>query len=334
MKNQRTNATKHQRTRFMRRCIELAFKAYGQTSPNPMVGAVIVKNGEIISEGYHKKAGLPHAEINALRKAGKRAKGADLYVNLEPCCYFGRTPPCTDTIIKAGIKRVIYGMKDPNPKVAGKGLKILKKVGVKIVGTVIENSCKKLNLPFIKWITTGLPYVTVKIAVTLDGKIADYKGDSKWISNDTARRYAHWLRAGADIVMVGTETARKDNPRLNVRLPGYKGKHPLPIVVSLRVPKGRGNLRRRVDLKKLFKELGAAGFQSILVEGGGQLHTELIKKHLVDYMIVVVCPKILGNRARPWINDLGKMPVDKSVLFKLENSFMLDDNIILEGIID
>jgi len=183
-KNLRTYALTHLRAQFIQRCLHLALQAYGQTSPNPMVGAAIVKNGKIIAEGYHKKAGQAHAEINALRKAGKRARGADLYVTLEPCCHFGKTPPCTDAVIKAGIRRIIYGMKDPNPKVSGHGLKILKSAGIKITGPVLENACIKLNQPFIKWITTGMPYVTAKIAVTLDGKIADAHGNSKWISNN------------------------------------------------------------------------------------------------------------------------------------------------------
>jgi diaminohydroxyphosphoribosylaminopyrimidine deaminase/5-amino-6-(5-phosphoribosylamino)uracil reductase len=143
--------------------------------------------------------------------AGKRAKGADLYVNLEPCCHFGRTPPCTEIIIKSGIKRLFFGMKDPNPKVSGNGIKILKKAGIKVTGPLLPDLCRKLNEPFVKWISTGIPYVTAKIAITLDGKIADKNGGSKWISNDASRTYVHWLRAGHDIVMVGSETARKDS---------------------------------------------------------------------------------------------------------------------------
>ena len=320
-KNLRTYALTHLRAQFIQRCLHLALQAYGQTSPNPMVGAAIVKNGKIIAEGYHKKAGQAHAEINALRKAGKRARGADLYVTLEPCCHFGKTPPCTDAIIKAGIRCVIYGMKDPNPKVSGHGLKILKSAGIKITGPVLENACIKLNQPFIKWITTGMPYVTAKIAVTLDGKIADAHGNSKWISNDASRRYAHYLRAGTDIVMVGAETARKDRPTLNVRLKGYKGKQPMPIVVG---PK-------KVNLKKLLKELGAAGFQSIFVEGGGRLHSELIKNKLVDYFVVFVSPKLLGGDAVPWLNDIGRKTVNAPLQIVPEHVFMLGDNIVLEG---
>lgn len=324
MKNHRTNALTHQRTGFMKRCIALALKGYGQTSPNPLVGAVVVKKGKIIAEGYHKKAGSPHAEINALKAAGKKASGADLYVNLEPCCHFGRTPPCTDKIIKSGIKRVFFGMKDPNPKVSGNGIRTLKKAGIKVVGPLLPNLCKKLNEPFVKWMSTGFPYVTLKIATTLDGKIADKFGKSKWISNEKTRLYAHWLRAGHDIVMVGSETARRDKPRLNVRLPGYAGKQPLPMVIASK--KGK-----KIHLKKLFHNLGAAGFQSIMVEGGGLLHTELLKNGLVDYIVIVIAPKIFGCDAKPWIHNLGNLSAKRPFQLSIERTFQLGDNIVLEG---
>lgn len=310
--------------KYMQYALSLALKGLGQTSPNPTVGAVIVKNNHIVGSGWHKKAGLPHAEINALRAAGKKARGADLYVTLEPCCHFGRTPPCTDAIIKAGIKRVFYGMKDPNPKVADKGLKILKGAGIKIVGPILEDACIKLNRPFVKWITSGVPYVTAKIAITLDGKIADYKGNSKWISNEAARDYAHTLRAASDIVMVGAGTAKKDRPKLNVRLKGFRGKQPLPIVVGSKSGK-------RVNLKKLLQELGAAGFQSVLVEGGSELHTELIRQRLVDYIVVFIAPKLLGNKGLEWLRDMGRTPVSNPVRIIPEHIFTIGDNVVLEG---
>jgi diaminohydroxyphosphoribosylaminopyrimidine deaminase/5-amino-6-(5-phosphoribosylamino)uracil reductase len=307
----------------MHRAIELALKGLGRTSPNPIVGACVVRNGKIVGEGFHKGAGLPHAEINALRKAKRKAQGADLYVSLEPCCHFGRTPPCTEAIIKAGIKRIIYGMKDPNPRIAGKGLKKLAVAGVKIIGPVLEKECKKINRPFIKWISTGLPYLTAKIAITLDGKIADFSGDSKWISNKNSLRYAHILRSRSDVIMVGSETFRKDRPRLNVRLPGYKGRQPVPIIV--------GSQNRKVNLKKLLLELGEAGFQSILVEGGGVLQTELINAGLIDYLIVFIAPKLLGAEGKNWIGNLGKRSIKQPIIFKTERSFMLGGDIVLEG---
>ncbi|MBI2974219.1 MAG: bifunctional diaminohydroxyphosphoribosylaminopyrimidine deaminase/5-amino-6-(5-phosphoribosylamino)uracil reductase RibD [Deltaproteobacteria bacterium] len=307
----------------MRRAIELALKGLGQTSPNPIVGACIVKNGKVISEGYHKSAGLPHAEINALRKAKRKAQGADLYVSLEPCCHFGRTPPCTEAIIKAGIRRLIYGMKDPNPRIAGKGLKKLAAAGIKVIGPVLEKECRDINRPFIKWISTGRPYVTAKIAITLDGKIADFRGNSKWISNKRSLTYAHILRSFSDVIMVGAETYRKDKPRLNVRLPGYKGKQPVPIIV--------GGQKRKVNLKKLLPELGEAGFQSVLVEGGGVLQTELINAGLVDYLIVFIAPKLLGAEGKNWIGSLGKRSIKRSIIFNTERSFMLGCDIVIEG---
>lgn len=317
--------------RFMQRAIELAFKGYGLTSPNPMVGAVIVKNGRVIAEGFHKGAGLPHAEINALRKAGKKANFAKLYINLEPCCHFGRTPPCTDAIIKAGIKHVIYGMKDPNKMVSGEGIKKLKSAGIKITGPVMEDVCLKLNQPFVKWIKTGIPHVTAKIALTLDGKIADRYGDSKWISNKASRAYTHTLRAGVDVVMIGSDTAKKDKPRLNVRLPGYKGRQPIPIIVGVNPPSPPLKKVSKVNLKKLLKELGQAGFHSILVEGGGKLHSEMLRQRLIDQLVVFISPKILGKPATEWIGNIGRRTIKNPIQITIEHSFMLGDNIVIEG---
>lgn len=308
----------------MHRCLELALKGYGRTSPNPLVGALIVKKGRVIAEGYHKKAGSPHAEVSALRQAGKQARGADLFVNLEPCCHFGKTPPCTDAIIKAGVRRIFYGMKDPNPAVSGRGLKLLKGAGIKVIGPILEKECRKINEPFIKWMKTGMPHVTAKIALTLDGRIADFKGDSKWITNELARKYVHHLRAGVDIVMVGAETYRKDKPRLNVRLEGYKGKQPLPMVVGLKSGK-------KINLKKLLSELGSAGFQSIMVEGGGRLHTELLKKNLIDRFIIFIAPKMIGEDGIPWIRGVGRLPIRKAYQLNIESISLFDDNIAIEG---
>ncbi len=316
---------------LIHRCLELALKGYGQTSPNPLVGALVVKKYRVIAEGYHKKAGAPHAEINALRKAGKRARGADLFVNLEPCCHYGRTPPCTDAIIKAGIKRLFYGMKDPNPSVSGTGLKHLKEAGIKVFGPILEKECQKINEPFIKWMKTGTPHVTAKIALTLDGRIADHKGNSKWITNELAREYVHRLRAGVDIVMVGAGTFRKDRPRLNVRLKGYKGKQPLPIVVGLNPPSPPFKKRGEINLRKLLKELGAAGFQSVLVEGGGKLHTELLRKNLIDRFVIFIAPKIIGDTGIPWIRGMGRLPIQKAYHLDIESISLFGDNIAIEG---
>ncbi len=216
--------------KYMRMAIRLAEKAQGRTSPNPVVGAVIVKNNRIVGRGYHKKAGLPHAEVNALKQAGKTAKGATLYVSLEPCDHFGRTAPCTDAIIKSGIKKVIIGMKDPNPLNNGKGIKKLKDQGIKVVISGIQKEAESINRPYLKFITKRLPFITVKVAQSLDGKIATKTGDSKWISSEDSRRYVHWLRSRADAVMVGANTVIRDDPLLLSKL--SKDRQPARIIIN------------------------------------------------------------------------------------------------------
>jgi diaminohydroxyphosphoribosylaminopyrimidine deaminase / 5-amino-6-(5-phosphoribosylamino)uracil reductase len=217
--------------KHMRRALELAERGRGRTSPNPMVGAVIVKDGAVIAEGWHGKAGLPHAEIEALREAGGAARGAAMYVNLEPCAHFGQTPPCAPAVADAGIARVVAGMQDPNPKVAGRGFEILRERGVDVIHGVLENECLKLNEAFVKVMKTGLPFVTLKAAATLDGKIASPNGDSKWISNDASRARVHRLRGEMDAVAVGIGTLLKDNPLLTSRVPeDRKIKDPVRVV--------------------------------------------------------------------------------------------------------
>jgi len=223
----------------MRLDLRLARKGMGRTSPNPVVGAVIVKGKTIVGRGYHHRAGKPHAEILALRQAGKRAQGATLYLNLEPCDHVGRTPPCTRAILQAGIKRVVAGMKDPNPLVSGRGIRRLRKAGVPVDVGILREECQQLNAPFCKFITTQKPFVILKAAASLDGKVATRSGDSRWISSEASRNYAHRLRREADAVMVGIGTVLKDNPLLTVRLPGEtRAPHPLRVIVDsrLRIP--------------------------------------------------------------------------------------------------
>lgn len=222
--------------RFMREALVLAKKGIGRTSPNPAVGAVIVKNGRIIARGFHKKSGRPHAEIEAFKNARGLVKGATLYVTLEPCCHYGKTPPCTDAIIRSGIKRVVAGMLDPNRLVAGKGIGILKRAGIDVATGVLQEECAKLNKWYIKYITKKMPYVTLKLAMSIDGRIATAGGESKWITGTEARRHAHRMRSEADAVMVGVNTVLKDDPALTVRL--VKGKNPARVIVdsSLRTP--------------------------------------------------------------------------------------------------
>ncbi len=205
---------------FMKMALDLAVKGEGSTSPNPMVGAVVVKDGQVVGSGYHKIAGGPHAEVNALEAAGELAKGATLYVTLEPCNHTGRTPPCTRKILELGIERVVAAMKDPNEKVAGGGAEFLEQNGIRVTIGVCEEQARKLNEAFIKYIRTGRPFVMTKCAATLDGRIATRTGDSRWVTGETARRFVHRLRHRVDAIMVGINTIRTDDPSLTTRLTG------------------------------------------------------------------------------------------------------------------
>lgn len=218
----------------MRRVLELARKGQGRTSPNPMVGAVLVKNGRVVGEGYHHKAGLPHGEIEALRRAGKKARGADLYVNLEPCCHFGKTPPCTEAIISAGVKKVIVGMRDPNQLVSGKGFHQLKKNGIRVMTGTLRKECERLNEVFMKFVQTGNPFVVLKTAISLDGKIATRSGESQWITGPKAREKVHQIRNEIDAIVVGAGTVVKDNPFLTTRLRKKSAvvKHPVRVILD------------------------------------------------------------------------------------------------------
>jgi diaminohydroxyphosphoribosylaminopyrimidine deaminase/5-amino-6-(5-phosphoribosylamino)uracil reductase len=238
--------------KLMRLALRLAAKGRGKTSPNPMVGAVVVRGERIIGRGYHHKAGEPHAEVLALRQAGDRARGATLYLNLEPCSHFGRTPPCTQAILQAGIRRVVAGMKDPNPLVAGKGIRRLRRAGVQVDMGILAAECRELNAPFCKYITTGKPFIILKTACSLDGKIATGSGDSRWISSEESRRYVHHLRLHVDAVMVGSGTVLKDDPLLTVRLSrGESYPQPLRVIVDSRLrPQGRPRRPKFGDWKR------------------------------------------------------------------------------------
>ena len=335
--------------KYMSMAIELARKAEGCTSPNPIVGAVIVKNGKIVGHGYHKKAGLAHAEINAISQAGKKARGGTLYVTLEPCNHFGKTPPCTDAIINSGIKTVIAAMPDPNPLTKGRGIKILKKHGIKVIVGVLEKEAKAMNRPFTKFITSGMPFVTIKTAQSLDGKIATRTGDSKWITSESARRYVHTLRARSDAVMVGVNTVIADDPRLTARIPGVKAQ-PIRVIVDsdLKTPLNARALKEKwsgiiiatcsnskriinykklgaevfilkrtggkVDLRSLLRELAKRGIVNILVEGGGTLNASLLSGRLIDRMLFFIAPKIIGGRdAFTSVEGLGPALVKDSI---------------------
>ncbi len=324
--------------RFMWMALDLARQGRGRTSPNPMVGAVIVQGSEVVGSGYHQAAGGPHAEILALEKAGEQAKGATLYVNFEPCNHHGRTGPCTEAIINAGIGRVVAAMQDPNPLVSGKGLARLAEAGVKVKEGVLEDKARKLNEAFIKYISTGMPYVSVKVAMSLDGKIGTKTGDSHWITGEKARQFVHRLRDHSDVIVVGIETVLKDNPRLTARLEGGGGRDPLRVVVdsTARLPldakviessssaetvlavtekaskekcralEARGveililpSLENRVDVSALMKNLADRELVNILVEGGGTLNYSLLEQSLVDKLFLFIAPLIIGGKESP-----------------------------------
>ena len=334
--------------KYMATAIALAKRAEGMTSPNPMVGAVIVKNRIIVGRGYHKMAGLPHAEINALRQAGSKAKGATLYVTLEPCDHFGRTPPCTDAIIKGGIKHVVIAMPDPNPLNNGSGIRKLNRCGIKTEAVFLAKDAMAMNRPYIKFITKKIPFVTVKVAQSLDGKIATKTGDSKWISSDDSRRYVHELRRIADAVMVGANTVKRDDPLLLSR---SRGKQPVRVIVSGRsaLPSGAkvfsdthktpvlvvrpaGRSGKKVDLNKLLMALAKRGITNILVEGGGELIAGLVKEKLVDRFLVFIAPKIIGGRdAKTAVEGSGIEKIKDAL--KLKNMFVkrFKEDILIEA---
>lgn len=343
--------------RFMRLALRLAKKGVGLTSPNPAVGALIVKGGAVIGKGYHKKAGGPHAEINALSSC-QDPMGATLYVTLEPCCHFGKTPPCVDAVISSGIKRAVIGMKDPNPLVAGKGIKKLRSAGIEVISGIIEDECRAINEPFIKFITAGMPFVTLKLAMSLDGKIAAYGGDSRWITGIEARGFVHRLRSVHDAVLVGSSTVLADDPELTVRL--VKGKSPRRVLAdsSFKAPLAAKALRKGlderspivlttekarpskikkaramgietlvlpaskdgIDLKKGLKELGKMGITSVLAEGGGSLAASLVKNRLVDKVLFFYAPVIIGSEGVSSVGTLGVKAVKNA--FRLKGAVM------------
>ncbi len=293
--------------KYMMRAIELARLGEGLTRPNPPVGAVLVQDGEIIAEGWHKKSGGPHAEVECLQSTLGNLKSATLYVTLEPCSTHGRTPPCTDLIIKKGIGRVVVSVVDLNPKHAGRGLEILKKAGVEVVTGIGEEAGRELMAPFEKRMTTGLPYVTLKLASTLDGKIADSEGNSKWITGPEARERVQEMRRRADAIMVGAATVIADNPSL---LPcPTDGRTPWRVVIGKMIPSNakvltdesaEQTLVRTGSLSDILKELAEQhDVMHVLCEGGGKLASGLIEAGLVDEFIFFIAPKLMGADGIP-----------------------------------
>jgi len=337
--------TENQEYMWMKYAVKLAEKGRYSCSPNPMVGAVIISNGKIIGEGYHRKTGEPHAEINAIKSANGNTGNASLFVTLEPCSTHGRTPPCTKAIIKAGIKKVIIGAIDPNPAHAGKAIDILKGAGIE-VKVLNDSVCQKINEKFNMFISTGFPFIHAKWAMTLDGKIATRTGSSKWISCNKSREIVHKLRAEYDAIMTGSGTVLKDDPQLNVRLEG-KWRQPVKIIIDslcqtpaeakilkrgaetiiacgknapveriqlienagAKIIQGDTGQNGKIILPELFKKLAAENISSIFVEGGSSLLGALFDNHLINKVTVFISPKIIGGEKS--LSPIGGTGIDQ-----------------------
>ncbi|RJR22490.1 MAG: bifunctional diaminohydroxyphosphoribosylaminopyrimidine deaminase/5-amino-6-(5-phosphoribosylamino)uracil reductase RibD [Nitrospiraceae bacterium] len=357
---------------YMQMALKLAARGKGRTSPNPMVGAVIVKGDKVIASGHHRMAGTAHAEAAALKKAGPRAEGATLYVNLEPCCHTGkRTPPCTKTIIKAGIKEVVTAMIDPNPRVSGRGLKELRKAGIKTRTGILKDAALKLNEGFIKHITLKRPFVILKIAQSIDGKIATAAGESKWITGPEARERVHELRNEVDALLVGSGTVKADNPSLDCRVSG--GRNPFRIIVdsSLKISLNSKVLRYddgktliattkkadkrklnsllkkgirvlliktksgRVDLNCLMDELGRLDITTVMIEGGSSVAASALADRIVDKAMFFTAPKIIGGvNAIPSVGGKSPALLSEAIMLKDVQVTLLGDDMLIEGYVN
>jgi diaminohydroxyphosphoribosylaminopyrimidine deaminase/5-amino-6-(5-phosphoribosylamino)uracil reductase len=348
---------KDRHEKFMRAALGFARKGLGKTSPNPTVGAVIVRKDQVVAAGFHRKAGAPHAEVEALNQLGGKARQGDtLYVTLEPCNHHGRTPPCTQAILEKGVRKVVVGMRDPNPRVAGGGCDYLSGQGVEVVTGVLEGECRRLNEWFVTYVTKGRPYVIAKTAMTLDGWTATSTGHSRWVTNERSRDWVHRLRSQVDGILVGVGTVMVDDPLLSTRLKKGGGKHPVRIIVDTHLsipPSARvlghaqgsetliavsedvpsRRLRRverkgvsflmcpkkegRIDLKVLMDMLGTRWITSVLLEGGATLMGAMIRERLVDKFCVFKAPRILGgNDGKPMALGEGPRRMDQSIPLK------------------
>ncbi len=357
--------------RFMKRALEIALQGNGLVNPNPMVGAVIVKNGKIIGEGYHEFFGGPHAEINAISQATEDVKGSTIYITLEPCSHYGKTPPCTDRIIKEGFKKVVIGMRDPNPLVNGLGVEKLKNAGILVIEGILGKNAKLLNEIYLKNIQKKEPFCIMKTAMTLDGKISTFTGDSKWISSKKSRLFVHELRHRYTGIMVGVNTVVKDNPRLNDRSGQKTKSDPIRIVIDsngrtpldaklllddistiiavtknapsefIHTVRERGKeiivcpeKENKVDLKFLMKVLNEKGIDSILLEGGSTLNFTAIKEGIVDKVISFISPKIVGGKdALTPVGGSGIKNLKNAITLNIENVTKIDDDIMVEAYI-
>ncbi len=353
---------------YMNLALQLAAKGRGKVSPNPMVGAVIVKKGKIIGRGYHRRYGESHAEVNAITNATADIAGSTLYVTLEPCCHEGKTPPCVEIIAKKNIARVVIGTIDSNPLISCQGINYLQNLGIEVKTGVLENECRNLNEVFFHFMETGLPFVTIKYAQTLDGRIATVKGQSQWISSEASMKYAHKLRAEHDAVLVGAGTVKKDNPELTVRL--VRGRNPLRIIVDSQLQIGNqakvlknivkaktiiatiknsddrkyeiiaatgaqiitvaADKEGKVDLKKLLKKLAAREISSVLIEGGAQIITSVLRDNLADRLVTVIAPKILGKGIEA-VGDLNIKELESAKFLSIRKIIRSGEDIIIDS---
>ena len=352
---------------FMNRAIELAKKGIGYVNPNPLVGAVIVKDGKIIGEGYHEKYGQLHAERNAIANCSESPEGATIFVTLEPCCHYGKTPPCTEAIIENKIAKVVIGSKDPNPKVAGKGIEILKNTGIEVIEGILKDECDKINDVFFHYISTNMPFVVMKYAMTMDGKIATHTGKSQWITGEKARHVVQESRNRYSAIMVGIGTVCTDDPLLTCRIEG--GRNPVRVVcdTNLTIPLSSKIVQsakhipsiiacsfkdeekiaslenhgcqvavlpqdgEHVSLIEVMKYLGGKKIDSVLLEGGGELNFSALKSGLVDKAEVYIAPKIFGGRdAKTAVEGNGVEEVDMAFYFEKPKATMIDSDVFLE----
>jgi len=358
-------------TDYMKMALHLAQQGRGRTSPNPMVGAVVVKDGAVAGMGYHQKAGTPHAEIHALNEAGMAAQGSTLYVTLEPCCHRGRTLPCVDFIIRSRVARVVAAMQDPNPLVNGRGIRMLRDAGIKVDIGILENEALVLNEFFIKYITKKIPFVILKAAVSLDGRIATRTGESRWITGEAARERAHEIRDTVDAVLVGVNTVITDNPSLTTRLNGREGRDPIRIILDthLRTPLDArvivndspaktfifagGDVARerikayqernvtvlvakkgmhRIEFVQILEDLGVMEVSSLMIEGGAEVHASALKSGIVDRVVFFVAPKIIGGGgSREAIANLGVERIRDAMQIEHVHVEQVGEDVMIEG---
>ncbi len=356
---------------YMRRVLELALKGSGTTSPNPLVGAVIVKDGRIIGEGWHQRAGEPHAEINAIRSANEDIAGSTIYINLEPCSHYGRTPPCAEELVKRKFKRVVIAMEDPNPLVAGRGIKLLRDNGIEVDVGLHQMDAFMLNDIFIKYVTSKAPFVLLKAAMTLDGKTATKAGDSKWISGELSRNYVHHLRNRYSSILVGVNTVEKDDPELTTRLEGMDTINPVRIILDSkgRIPADARVLKTsedrrtivastedmtaekrkyledkgveiiitdknkgRVNIVQLLQELYKSGIDSLMVEGGGTVAAAFLEQGMADKAAFFIAPVIIGGAAAPTpVMGSGVYKISEGCRLRYPQVRTFDKDVLVEG---